>query len=216
MRCRRVNTSRRYEGTNAYVCRKSMRSVESSGTIYPASWHFIVTAEQTSSVEGWTCFVFVSRISHSLQETFVERQYAGRQAATASEATLIMTAAFSCCKIWHSQRLREQVSPKPRWHFKDHDFVQQYTWVSTFLQMFVEFFAFYYILSILTYAVPPTITNWHLYVLGLLYRMTLRTEPSDRDVRTRSAASRNVDLGTRYVTVCVMSLVARRSGGEAR
>jgi hypothetical protein len=33
--------------------------------------------------------------------------------------------------------------------------------------------------------------------------MTLRTEPSDRDVRTRSAASR-VDLGTRYVTVCVL------------
>jgi hypothetical protein len=43
--------------------------------------------------------------------------------------------------------------------------------------------------------------------------MTLRTEPSDRDVRTRSAASR-VDLGTRYVTVCVMPLVAGRSGGK--
>jgi hypothetical protein len=54
---------------------------------------------------------------------------------------------------------------------------------------------------------------WHLYVLGLLYRITLRTEPSDRDVRTRSAASR-VDLGTRYVTVCVVSFVARRRGGE--
>jgi hypothetical protein len=53
---------------------------------------------------------------------------------------------------------------------------------------------------------------WHLYVLGLLYRVTLRTEPSDRDVRNRSAASRNVDLGTRYVTVCVVSLVAGRSG----
>jgi hypothetical protein len=39
----------------------------------------------------------------------------------------------------------------------------------------------------------------------------LRTEPSDRDVRTRSAAFR-VDLGTRYVTVCVVSLVAGRSG----
>jgi hypothetical protein len=39
----------------------------------------------------------------------------------------------------------------------------------------------------------------------------LRTEPSDRDVRIRSAASR-VDLGTRYVTVCVASLVAGRSG----
>jgi hypothetical protein len=56
---------------------------------------------------------------------------------------------------------------------------------------------------------------WHLYVLGLLYRMTLRTESSDRDVRTRSAVSR-VDLGTRYVTVCVVSLVAGRSGGGKR
>jgi hypothetical protein len=45
--------------------------------------------------------------------------------------------------------------------------------------------------------------------------MTLRTEPSGRDVGTRSAASR-VELGTRYVTVCVVSLVAGRSGGEAR
>jgi hypothetical protein len=53
----------------------------------------------------------------------------------------------------------------------------------------------------------------HLYVLGLLYRMTLHTEPSDRDVRTRSAASR-VDLGARYVTVCVVSLVARRREGK--
>jgi hypothetical protein len=43
--------------------------------------------------------------------------------------------------------------------------------------------------------------------------MTLRTELSDRDVRTRSAASR-VDLGTGYVTVCVVSLVAGRSGGK--
>jgi hypothetical protein len=43
--------------------------------------------------------------------------------------------------------------------------------------------------------------------------MTLRTEPSDRDVRTRSAVSR-VDLGTRNVTVCVVSLVAGRSGGK--
>jgi hypothetical protein len=41
----------------------------------------------------------------------------------------------------------------------------------------------------------------------------LRTEPSGRDVRTRSAASR-VDLGTRYVSVCVVSLVAGRSGGK--
>jgi hypothetical protein len=54
----------------------------------------------------------------------------------------------------------------------------------------------------------------HLYVLGLFYRMTLRTEPSDRDVRTRSAVTRNLDLGTRYVTVCVVSLVAGRSGGK--
>jgi hypothetical protein len=43
--------------------------------------------------------------------------------------------------------------------------------------------------------------------------MTMRTEPSDSDVRTRSAASR-VDLGTRYVTVRVVSLVAGRSGGK--
>jgi hypothetical protein len=43
--------------------------------------------------------------------------------------------------------------------------------------------------------------------------MTLSTEPSDRDVRTRSAAS-GVDLGTRYITVCVVSLVARRIGGK--
>jgi hypothetical protein len=40
-----------------------------------------------------------------------------------------------------------------------------------------------------------------------------RTEPSDRDVRTRSAASR-IDLGTCYVTVCVVSLVAGMSGGK--
>jgi hypothetical protein len=33
--------------------------------------------------------------------------------------------------------------------------------------------------------------------------MTLRTAQSDRDVRTRLAASR-VELGTRYVTVCVL------------
>jgi hypothetical protein len=43
--------------------------------------------------------------------------------------------------------------------------------------------------------------------------MTLRTEPSDRDVRTRSAVSR-VDFGTRYVIVCVVSFVAGRSGGS--
>jgi hypothetical protein len=41
--------------------------------------------------------------------------------------------------------------------------------------------------------------------------MTLRTAPSDRDVRTRSAAF-HVDLGTRYVTIYVVSLVAGRSG----
>jgi hypothetical protein len=45
----------------------------------------------------------------------------------------------------------------------------------------------------------------------LHYRTMLRTEPSDRDVRTRAS---RVDLGTRYVTVCVVSLVARRSGGK--
>jgi hypothetical protein len=44
--------------------------------------------------------------------------------------------------------------------------------------------------------------------------VTLRTVPSDRDVRTRSTAFR-VDLGTRYVTMCGVSLVAGRSGGEA-
>jgi hypothetical protein len=43
--------------------------------------------------------------------------------------------------------------------------------------------------------------------------MTLRTAPSDRDVRTRSAAFR-VDLGTRYVTICVVSFLAGRSGGK--
>jgi hypothetical protein len=49
---------------------------------------------------------------------------------------------------------------------------------------------------------------------GLLhYHMTLRTAPSDRDVRTRSAAPR-VDHGTRYVTICVVSLVVGRSGGK--
>jgi hypothetical protein len=43
--------------------------------------------------------------------------------------------------------------------------------------------------------------------------MTLRTAPSDCDVRTRLAAF-CVDLGTRYVTICVVSLVAGRSGGK--
>jgi hypothetical protein len=37
--------------------------------------------------------------------------------------------------------------------------------------------------------------------------MTLRTVPSDRDVRTRLTAFR-VDFGTRYVTICLVSLVA--------
>jgi hypothetical protein len=37
----------------------------------------------------------------------------------------------------------------------------------------------------------------------LHYRRTLRTIPSDRDVRTRLTGFR-VDLGTRYVTVCVL------------
>jgi hypothetical protein len=53
---------------------------------------------------------------------------------------------------------------------------------------------------------------WHLYVLWLLhYRMMLRTAKSDCDVRTRSTGFR-VDLGTRYVTICLVSLVAWRSG----
>jgi hypothetical protein len=47
----------------------------------------------------------------------------------------------------------------------------------------------------------------------LHYRMTLRTAKSDRDVRTRSTAFR-VDLGTRYVTICLVSHVAGRSGGK--
>jgi hypothetical protein len=42
-------------------------------------------------------------------------------------------------------------------------------------------------------------------------RVTLSYDAAHRAVRTRSAASR-VDLGTRYVTVCVVSLVAGRSG----
>jgi hypothetical protein len=44
--------------------------------------------------------------------------------------------------------------------------------------------------------------------------MTLRTAPSDRDVRTRWTGFR-VDLGTRYVTICLVSLVAGRSGGNS-
>jgi hypothetical protein len=56
---------------------------------------------------------------------------------------------------------------------------------------------------------------WHLYVLGRLhYRMTLRTAKSDRDVRTRLIAF-CVHLGTRYVTICLVSLVAG-SRGEKR
>jgi hypothetical protein len=43
--------------------------------------------------------------------------------------------------------------------------------------------------------------------------MTLRTVPSDRDVKTLSTAFR-VDLGTRYVTMCGVSLVTGRSGGK--
>jgi hypothetical protein len=42
--------------------------------------------------------------------------------------------------------------------------------------------------------------------------MTLRTALSDRDVRTRLAASR-VDLGRRYVTICVLQEGV--GGGEA-
>jgi hypothetical protein len=44
--------------------------------------------------------------------------------------------------------------------------------------------------------------------------MTLRTVPSDRDVRTRSTAFR-VDLGTRYVTICVVSRLMQEGVGEA-
>jgi hypothetical protein len=44
--------------------------------------------------------------------------------------------------------------------------------------------------------------------------MTLGVVPSDRDVRTRSAASRNVDLETRYVIVCVLARVAKGMGEE--
>jgi hypothetical protein len=43
--------------------------------------------------------------------------------------------------------------------------------------------------------------------------MMLRTVPSDRDFRTRLTAFR-VDLGTRYVNICLVSLVAGRSGGK--
>jgi hypothetical protein len=44
--------------------------------------------------------------------------------------------------------------------------------------------------------------------------MTLGVVPSDRDARTRSAASRNVDLETRYVIVCVGACCGR--GGDFR
>jgi hypothetical protein len=44
--------------------------------------------------------------------------------------------------------------------------------------------------------------------------MTLGVVPSDRDVRTRSAASRNVDLETRYVIVCLVARVAEGMGEE--
>jgi hypothetical protein len=44
--------------------------------------------------------------------------------------------------------------------------------------------------------------------------MTLRTVPSDRDVRTRLTAFR-VDLGTRYVTICVVSCLLQEGVGEA-
>jgi hypothetical protein len=43
--------------------------------------------------------------------------------------------------------------------------------------------------------------------------MNLEVAPSDRDVRTRPAASRNVDLETLYVIVCV-SACCERSGGR--
>jgi hypothetical protein len=44
--------------------------------------------------------------------------------------------------------------------------------------------------------------------------MTLRTVPSDRDVRTRSTAFR-VDLGTRYVTICVVSRLMQEGVRES-
>jgi hypothetical protein len=44
--------------------------------------------------------------------------------------------------------------------------------------------------------------------------MTLRTEPSDRDDRTRSAVFRNVDLGTRYVTDVWCRLLQEGVGGK--
>jgi hypothetical protein len=44
--------------------------------------------------------------------------------------------------------------------------------------------------------------------------MNLQTAPSDRDVRTRSAASRNVDLEMRYVIVCVVARVSEGVGEE--
>jgi hypothetical protein len=44
--------------------------------------------------------------------------------------------------------------------------------------------------------------------------MTMRTVPSDRDVRTRSTALR-LDLGIRYVTICVWCLACcRKEWGE--
>jgi hypothetical protein len=66
------------------------------------------------------------------------------------------------------------------------------------------------------YLLITEINFWHLYVYGLLYyRMTLGTVPSDRDVRARSTAFR-VDLGTRYVTICVVSrLLQEGVGGSA-
>jgi hypothetical protein len=47
----------------------------------------------------------------------------------------------------------------------------------------------------------------------LHYRITLRTVPSDRDVRTRSTAFR-VDLGTCYVTIYVVSRLLQEGVGE--
>jgi hypothetical protein len=44
--------------------------------------------------------------------------------------------------------------------------------------------------------------------------MTLRTVPSDRDVRIRLTGFR-ADLGTRYVTICVVSLSLQEGVGEA-
>jgi hypothetical protein len=46
--------------------------------------------------------------------------------------------------------------------------------------------------------------------------MTLEFVPSDCDVRTRPAASRNVDFETRYVIVCVGACCGRGGDRDVR